>query len=467
MDNELKKKENLFSLTQEKIGTDTIRILLKMFSFNIPEEQLPYIKINSLKKYRISFINNFTNEKCVAYYTSECPPYAGNCRFTGEAERFLGQKIVDADSTIKINWFYVQGDRIIYDDYSIKPIYIPPYERNLVPIIEQAIFSGKSSDGNFVLRIQKDYPTSNETKNLEVEIFKGTFDEVYPRQFGDVLEPSSKREIIRIKYGLNEDYNYFETGSLLNRGRLNETRYIYGRNMLKLTDYEYAPNTLVDNRLIYGVAHDQSDNIKYYGIILEDGSNLLKKIQPIGITHLTPLLQAIEDSKEKPISKIYFRGGYDRTTGHKYLGILKTKKGINIIRDETRYGENDNSRKRIGCQKVNQDFFDSISDGSISVNEIEKAINILNKKYPEDTFVQAVCNELEIFIERKMERKELSEMDFQVSDICIPNLTVHFDTDIIVNMLKKQGISNSISKIIESYSNMFRNDKQAVINCNR
>lgn len=86
-----------------------------------------------------------------------------------------------------MNWFYVQGDRYSYDDFELEPTYIPPYSRNRVSIIEEAIFTGKNDDGEFVLHMQKNYPNSNKEKNFEVEIFKGNLDEIYPRQLGDVL----------------------------------------------------------------------------------------------------------------------------------------------------------------------------------------------------------------------------------------------------------------------------------------
>ena len=465
MNNELS-RDNIFSITQDKIDIDTIQLVLEMFNFNIPKEQLPYIKINTLKKYKISFINNFTKEICSAYYTSECPAYADNLSHTGESERFLGQKILTSDSIIKINWFYVKGESFICDDLSFQPKYIPPYNREREPIIEEAIFNGKNSDGEFVLRIQKDYPNSDKEKNFEIEIFKGKFKEVYPDKTRDVLEPDYMRRIVKIKYGLNKDYNYFETGSLSNWGDLNEVRYIYGRNMFGLTDYGYRNNSLVDNRLVYGVDHDDNTGITYHGVISEDGSNPFKDIQPIGMRKLASPLQSIEDSEEKPISKIYFQG-YDKALGHKSIGILKTKNGIQIVRDAMDYDKNGDFRQRVDFQRVGENFFPSISDGTITVDEIKNAINILRQENPEDAFVKAISNELEIFIERKTERKELSEMDFKVSDICIPNLTIHFDTDLIVNMIKKQGVNNSISKILKSYSDMFRNDKQSVINCNR
>lgn len=174
----------------------------------------------------------------------------------------------------------------------------------------------------------------------------------------------------------------------------------------------------------------------------------------------------LEDSEEKPISKIYFQG-YDKTTGHKSLGILKTKNRINTVKDKMQYDKSGDFRRRIGYQRMGEYSLPEISEGTITIEEIQSIISILRDKCSDDTFVKSICNELEMFIERKTERKELSNMEFQVSDICIPNLTVHFDTDLIIDMITKQGVGNSISKILKSYSDMFRNDKQAVINCNR
>lgn len=461
MNTKLSKKDDISSLTQEKLDIDKLKTLLEMFNFNIPEEQLQYIQINSLTKWRFSFTNNFTKETCFAYYTSICPSYDGNCTsYDGENERFLGQKI-QSNSVIKMNWFYVQGERYHYDDFTIEPTYIPPYNRNRVAIIEEAIFNGKNSDGEFVLHIQKDHPHSDNKKNFEVQIFKGNFDEVYPIQLGDVLEPDYSKQIVRIKYGLNQDYNYFETGCSRNWEKLNETRYIYGRNMSSLTDYEFRRNSLVDNRLVYGVDH-KDDVIRYHGVISEDGTNSFERIRPIGMGYLSSPLQLLENNKEKLISKIYFQG-YDKTTGHKSLGILKTKNGISIIRDEMQYDRSEDFRRRVGYQRIGEYSLPETSEGTITIAEIQSAINILRDNIIDDTFIKSICNELEMFIERKIERTELSKEEFQVSDICIPNLAVHFDTDLIIDMILKQGIS----KILKSYSDMFRSDKQTVINCNR
>ena len=465
MHTKLSKIDDIFSLTQEKLDIEKIKTLLEMFNFSIPEEQLQYIKINSLTKWRISFTNNFTKETCFGYYTSEFPEFDGSPIHSGEDERFLGQKIQN-DSVIKLNWFYVQGKRYICDEYSFEETYIPPYNRNRVPVIEEAIFNEKNDDGDFVLRIKKEYPHSDKEKNFEVEIFKGNFDKVYPKQLGDVLEPDYSREIVRIKYGLNHDYNYFKTGSSRNWEKLFETRYLYGRNMCALTDYNYSKNALVDNRLVYGVEHRESDGITYNGVISEDGTNRFENIHPLRMMYLAPPLQLLEDNEEKPISKIYFQG-YDKTTGQKSLGILKTKSGINIVRDEMQYDKSGDFRKRIGYKRIGEYSFPETSKGTITIEEIQSAINILRDNAIDDNFAKCICNELEMFIERKNERKEFSNMEFEVSDICIPNLTVHFDTDLIVNMIINQGVGNSISNILETYSNMFKIDKQAVINCNR
>lgn len=275
-----------------------------------------------------------------------------------------------------------------------------------------------------------------------------------------------QKKIVKIKYGLNKDYNYFGTGSNSNWEKLNEKRYIYGRNMLSLTDYEYSRNSLVDTRLVYGVDHREYEGITYHGVISEDGNNRFENICPSGMMHLADPLQLLENNEEKPISKIYFQG-YDSTTGHKSLGILKNKNGISIVRDEMQYDKNSNFRKKMGYQRIGEYSLPEISEGTITIAEIQSAISILRDKSPNDTFVKSICNELEMFIERKMECKELSNMEFQVSDICIPNLTVHFDTDLIIDIITKQGVGNSISKILKSYSDMFRIDKQSIINCNR
>jgi hypothetical protein len=71
---------------------------------------LPHIKVNTLKKWKITFVNTATKEEYSAFYTGECPSYAGNCRYHGEDERFLGQ-VIKSDSCIRQNWFVVEGDR--------------------------------------------------------------------------------------------------------------------------------------------------------------------------------------------------------------------------------------------------------------------------------------------------------------------------------------------------------------------
>lgn len=464
MSNEVLKTEDIFSPTKEEIDKDTIKGVLQIFNFDIPEEQLPYIKVNTLKKWRITFVNTATKEECSAYYTSECPPYAGHCRYSGENERFLGQ-IIKSDSCIRENWFYVEGEREYFNDFMIEPEYIPPYSREKSPIIEEVIFSAKTPEGDFVLDIQKDYPKSDKIANLEVNVYKGTLEQVYANQYGDVLEPDYRRQIVRIKYGKNKDYNYYETGSPVNKGDLNETRYIYGRNMYGLRDYSWNSNALTDNRVVYGVSHSENNGVRYYGVVSEDGTKKFENIRPVGMSHLEDPLRAIESSEVKPISKIYFQG-YERTSGYKSLGIVKTKDGIKISRYKMDYDDND-PMARIKYKKVEEKDFLPVAEGTITIDELQNVINFLQQNDQEDKFVQAVCKELEMFIERKNERKELSEMEFEVSDICVPNLTINFDIDFITDMIKKQGVSNSILRVIRSYADMFRNDKNAVINCNR
>lgn len=464
MSNEVLKTEDVFSPTKEEIDIDTIKGVLQIFNFDIPEEQLPYIKVNTLKKWRITFVNTATKEECSAFYAGECPSYAGNCRYHGEDERFLGQ-VIKSDSCIKQNWFVVEGDREYFNDLMLEPKYIPPYSRKKSAIIEKVIFSSKIPEGDFILDIQKDYPKSDKISNLEVNIYKGTFQEVYSDQYGDVLEASNRRQILKMKYGKNQDWNYYQTGSDVSRGDLNETRYVYGRNMNRLTDYLYNGKVLVDNRVVYGVNHYENNGVRYCGIISEDGNKKFEYIRPCGMSQLADPLQAIESGEEKPISKIYFQG-YERVSGRKSLGIIKTKDGIKLIRDEMDYDDND-PMGRVRYKRVQEEDFSSIEQGTITSEEIQNVIDLLNGNTNKDNFVQAVCEELELFLERKNERKELSQMEFEVSDICVPNLTINFDIDFITDMIKKQGAGNSILRIIRSYSDMFRNDKNAIINCNR
>lgn len=82
MSNELSKKDDIFSVPIENMNIDTIKMLLEIFNFNIPDEQLQHIQISSFKKWRITFINNFTKETISAYYTDECPAYDNNCSRT-------------------------------------------------------------------------------------------------------------------------------------------------------------------------------------------------------------------------------------------------------------------------------------------------------------------------------------------------------------------------------------------------
>ena len=60
----------------------------------------------------------------------------------------------------------------------------------------------------------------------------------------------------------------------------------------------------------------------------------------------------------------------------------------------------------------------------------------MNGNTNKDKFVWAICEEL--FLERKNECKELSEMEFEVSDICVPNLAINFDIDFITDMIKNK-----------------------------
>ncbi len=59
MSTELSKIDDISSLTQEKLDIDKIKTLLEIFNFNILEEQLQYIKINSLTKWRIALHLSF------------------------------------------------------------------------------------------------------------------------------------------------------------------------------------------------------------------------------------------------------------------------------------------------------------------------------------------------------------------------------------------------------------------------
>lgn len=464
MNKKLSKKEDLFLVPREELNLDQIKLLLEMFSFEIPEEQLPFIKIENIEEWRINFTNTKTNEKYSGFYTDACPSYAGNPTYYGESERFLGQKIISNDA-VTVNWFYVKGDRVACDDFMSDPKYIPPFYRDRELLLEKVLLESKNNDGEFVLEIQKDFPHSDKRKNLEVVVYSGNLESVCPcYAHKELVEAKTKNEIIKMKYGRNKDYNYYETGSLFNCGDLNEIRYIYGRNMQALTDYEYNKNVLTDNRVVYGVTHKEK-GINYYGVIAEDGSRPFDIIMPIGWTNLSDSF--IEYEKDRPQSKIYFR--INETYGNpKYLGIIKTKEGnIKAFIDEVQYNSKAASyEERVKTIRLEDYEVSSKSDGILTREEIELAMQTLqgDKK---DKYLECIANELEIYFERKNERKELSEMEFEISDICNPNLTVNFDTDLIINMVRKQGIGASISSIISHYATMFKNDRQTVINANR
>lgn len=461
MHNELQKIDDIFSRSLENIDIDIVRALLAVFNFNIPEEQLPYIQITGLEKWRITFTNNFTNETVSSYYTNQCPAFDNNFQYSGESEKFLAQKI-QSSSVTRINWFVVQGERLVYNEWKWDPIYIPPYKRNKLAIVEQAIFSAKTADGSFVLIIQKDYPNSDKRKNLNISIYKGTLEDVYSKSYGDVMEPDSRRQIVMLKYALNKDYNYFQTGSTVNKGKLNEARYTYGRNMFALTDGISSQ----DDRLVYGVEHKEVGNIDYSGVVSEAGYNSFERLQPFGMLHLPQPFEAFEKARKELISKMYFQG-YEKGSGNKTLGIVKAINGIKIVRDEVKYDDSGDFRKRLGYERVEEIDIPSVTDDTITIDEIENVIGVLRQNNPDDKFVNAICSELEMFIEQKTLREKSKRLDFQISDINNPNSLIHFDTEFIIDMITSQGIGSSISSILRDYSSMFRNSKEAVINCNR
>lgn len=382
-------------------------------------------------------------------------------RYYGSSEKFLGQKI-QSESVTKINWFCLQGENVVYSQWERDPIYIPPYKRNKMPIVEQAIFSSKTAEGDFVLFVQKDYPKNDKRTNFGVTVYKGTFEQVFPKQYGDALEPNRNLQIIGLTYGTNKDYNFIETGSETNQGKLREIRYIYGRNMFALTDNRRD----TDNRLVYGVHHDEYGAITYSGIISEAGYNSFERLQPIGMIHVPLPFEEFERRKEELISKIYFQG-HDRIRGNKTLGIVKTRQGVKIVRDQVKYDGSGEFRKRMGYERIEEIDIPSETEEEITVEEIQNAIGILRQNNPDDNLVEAICSELEIFIEQKMTREKSSEMECQVSDLCNPNSMIHFDMEFIVDMITKQGARSAILNIIKGYSEMFRNNQTAVINCNR
>lgn len=463
MNLELLKNESVFSLPLEKIDIEQTRALLEMFSFNIPEEQLPHIQLTGLEKYGVAFTNTVTGEECSAEYTHRCIAFGHNSSYPEADNRFLAQRIQGKEVN-RVNYFQVLRDTDCYwgeyGEYA-EGVFIPPYIKERRPLTQQAFFEAKTSDGNFVLHMSKDYPDSDKSKMFNVRIYKGTLDEVYKPKGFYKGKPDFRRQIIEIKYSLDKDYNFYQTGCCTNRGDLGETRYIYGRNMHALTDYSGSNNTLPDNRLVYSVDHNENRK-KYSGVICEDGNiSVEKRVHPLGIHSLCPPIKDFEKMKGK-ISKAYFQG-YEQETGWRSVGIVKTKDGIKIAMDNS---ETDEKSYKINYNRIGEYDLPNLSEGIITVDEIQNIVNALREKAKNDSFVQVICNELEIFVERKLDRKAISEMGYKVSDICTPNLLVYFDFDLMANMVEKQGAANSIQTIIQDYCRMFKCAMPSVINCN-
>ena len=455
---------DLFLLPKEEFDFDQIKLLLKMFNFDIPEEELPFIELEKIEKWRIEFTNTKTHEKYSGFYTDCCPEFSGGPAFYGSSESFLGQKIIGKEM-VRINWFEVEGERNLYDDFHIKPIYIPPFNRDISPLFEKAFFQTKNADGEFVLEIQKDFPDSDKQKTFKVAIYDGDFEKVWQHHVGFdmyMTETNNDRKKISMQYELNADLNMYDTGTEF-RGNLYETRYIYGRNMHHLTDYKFGRKVLEDNRMIYGVTHKGKD-MRYYGVIAEDGTKKFDGINGIKPWGMSRKFEEYENSKPK--SKIYFElNQYNENP--KYIVIIKTQEGkIKAFIDENQYNSNAKSYKEsITTERLSEYEAPAITEGPLTKEEIKLAMaNIVADN--RDEYLECISNELEIFFERKSEKEALTELEFEISDICNPNLMINFDTDLIVDMIKKQGVNNAISSIIGQYANMFKIDRQAVLNAN-
>lgn len=150
------------SITQNDMND--IRVLLNLFGFDIPEEQLPYIKIESISDLKLVFFNNLTGEKCTGLYTDYCPRYDLNPP-SSECERYFAQ-IIESKSTVRTNWFYVEEN-----SFEI----VPQFKRKKFSLFEGSLFSIKTSNGEYVLHIQKDFPESYKNSNLLLSIYAGIF----------------------------------------------------------------------------------------------------------------------------------------------------------------------------------------------------------------------------------------------------------------------------------------------------
>jgi len=202
---------------------------------------------------------------------------------------------------------------------------------------------------------------------------------------------------------------------------------------------------------------------RYSGVICEDGDiSIENKVKPLGMEDLHPSFEKLE-KKEGKISKMYFEGR-DETGETKAVGIIKMEDGIRIVGDETK--TKTEMPYKVKYAKFLKYSLPNSSEGTITPDEVQNVVSSLREKAEKDNFVQRVCDELEIFNEIKLSRKEISEMEVQVSDICTPNLMVHFDTEIIIDMIKRQGAGRPIQEIIDTYCEIFKRNKDEVIKDN-
>lgn len=458
----MEENETIISITEDKKSLvqtkDDVKLLLELFEFHVSEEELPYIEIKGLEKWRISFINNLTHEVCSGFYTNKYPSYNGGGPSNSDDERYLGQRI-ESGSIIKNNWFIVDGVSVLPDW-----TYVPPFKRDRYPLIQSVFINEKNPDGEFVLLIQKDFPESDQKNNFVIEVYKGNTSDLFLEgEESDILEPDPRKMIIKMDYSTDIDYNYYQTGQLMEHGKLFEDRYIYGRN--KSRGYnQNEENCLPDNRVAYGMEHEEY-SINYYGIIAEDGTNEFDEINPLGMNYLQPPLEEFEKAEEQPISKAYFQG-YGQNIGSETIGIIKNEDGIRVVRDEMHYDESARLRGSTSYIRVLDEIIPTLSEGSITIDELKETIKILKENNSKDIFVQAVCNEIEIFIGRKEERKNISENEVQILDLCNPNEAVQFNFEDIIRMVKEQGEGEIVSNILNSYSDIFRTDKDKIISCN-
>lgn len=266
----------------------------------------------------------------------------------------------------------------------------------------------------------------------------------------DLRNVNIDNRILTVIYDPSLDYNYFSAKSHNNF----DEKSIYRKNKF-IKDETSTENTFTDDRWIYST-RCKKGNITYRFLICEDGTKNYKDNPYLGGFSLPDPLKEIEEKKDKLISKIYFEfSNFGKT--RKALAILKTKDGISIfIFQKPFIRDSKELPKRRKFEQINTYSFPSNTQGEISIDEIQRSINILRKQNPNDLFIENVCNELEMFIERKNEHKILLDKNYLVLDSNNLNLKLDFDTDHILDLIDTHGLENTLYKLLETYCQMFR-----------